>query len=278
MDKIKILATGTNGLVGSRICELLSDKFDFIPLTHNSLDITNKDQVHNTLKGINFDIFLHMAAYTNVDKAETIEREQAYILNVEATKNLFEVVQEINKKFVYISTGFVFNGKNPPYFEDSIPDPISYYGETKYQGEKIVQDNGMIVRIEYPFRKHFLKKNDFVRTIVQLLQKKQQITMVDDSLITPTYIDDVAYGLEHLFRHYTTEIIHLVGSDSYSPYHAGLLIAKAFKLDASLIQPVSYDIYFKDKAKRPKLADIKTNKNNFYLMKNLEEALESITH
>lgn len=272
MNKLKILATGTNGLVGSRICELLSDSFDFTPLTHDIIDITNKDQVYKKLKEANFDIFLHMAAYTNVDKAES-DRQQAYELNVHATDNLFSAVQEKQKKFIYMSTGFVFDGSNPPYYEESIPSPISYYGETKYQGEMIVKNNGMIVRIEYPFRKHFLKKNDFVRTIVQLLQKKQRITMVNDSIFTPTYIDDIASGLKYLFTNFSTEIFHLVGSRSYSPYEAGLLIAKTYNLDSSFIHPISYDAYFKDKAKRPKRAEVKSHKNNFQKMNNLEEAL-----
>jgi dTDP-4-dehydrorhamnose reductase len=218
-----------------------------------------------------------MAAYTNVDKAETLEREQAYSLNVTATKNLFEAVCEKQKKFIYISTGFVFNGNNPPYFEDSKPDPISYYGLTKYQGEQVIENNAMIVRIEYPYRKHFLKKNDFVRTIVQLLQKGQHVTMVNDSIFTPTFIDDISKGLGFLFQNYSNQIFHLVGSKSYSPYEAGLSIARAFNLDSSLISPISYDEYFKDKAKRPRQSDVRSKKNNFQTMKTLEQGLEEIS-
>ena len=276
MSKIKIAATGLGGLVGSRIQELLHEDYDFISLTHDVLDITDENQVKSIINNLDFDFFLHSAAYTNVDKAETEERDQAFALNVTATKYLFECVQEKNKKFIYVSTGFVFDGNHPPYTEESMPNPISYYGETKYEGEKIVQDKAMIMRIEYPYRKHFLKKNDFVRTIKQLLEKKKEITAINDSLITPTYIDDISGGLKYLIQNFSYEIFHVVGTQSISPFDAAVKIAQTFNLDTSLIRPVSYENYFKDKAKRPKLAEVKSIKNNFYAMKSFEEGLTEL--
>lgn len=276
MAQLKIAATGLGGLVGSRIQELLHDDFEFIHLNHDTFDITDKNSVEQTLGSLDYDLFLHLAAYTNVDKAELDEKAIAFSLNVTGTKNVFDITKQKNKHFIYVSTGFVFDGNNPPYDEDSQPSPISYYGETKYEGEKIIGKKGMIVRIEYPYRKHFLKKNDFVRTIVQLLQKGQPIKGIQDSLITPTYIDDIAGGLKYLINNYTQEIFHLVGSNSLSPYAAAIQIADQFGLDKQLISPITYNEYFAGKAKRPRLAQIESKKNNFYPMKSFEEGLQSI--
>lgn len=272
---LKIAISGSTGLVGSRIVELLKEKFEFIALYQKETDITNREKVHRFFKNHRFDFFLHLAAYTNVDQAEK-EKEKAWQLNVEGTKNLFEESQDKKIKFIYISTDFVFNGLNPPYFEDANPDPISHYGKTKYQGEKVVGNRGMIVRIAYPYRASFEAKKDFVRNLIYLLKNNQKLTMVKDALITPTFIDDIAYGLNYLIKNYSPEIFHLVGKQSLSPAEAAFSIAKTFNLNQELIKLTTYDEYFKNKAKRPRFSEIKTKKNNFYSMKSFTEGLEII--
>ena len=272
---IKIAISGSSGLVGSRVVELLQDKFEFIPLQQKETDITNKNQVYQFFNDNHFDFFLHFAAYTNVDQAEK-EKKKAWQVNVEGTKNLFEASEDKKVKFIYISTDFVFDGKKPPFFEDSKPHPISYYGLTKYEGEKIINSQGMIVRIAYPYRSWFDKKKDFIRFLIGLLKENQKLTMVKDALMTPTFIDDIAYGLEYLIENYTPEVFHLVGSQSLSPWEAALLIAKFFNFPEELIQSTSYNDYFKNKAKRPQFSEIKSKKNNFYPMKSFEEGLATI--
>ncbi len=276
---LKIALTGADGLVGSRIIELLNDYFIFIPINKNQMDITDKNQVYKTIKSINFDIFLHLAAFTDVDGAEK-NNELAYKINVEGTKNVFEVVNHKKGKFIYISTDFVFDGFNPPYNEKNQPNPISYYGKTKYEGEKALslpnQEKAMIIRISYPYRSTFEKKKDFVRTVKLLLEQKKNLFMVTDSLITPTFIDDIANALKYLFLNYSPEVFHITGRDSLSPYEAGILIAKTFNLDQHLIQPTTYKHYFKNRAKRPQYSQIQSIKNNFYKMKSFEQGLNEV--
>jgi len=272
---LKIALTGADGLVGSRIVELLNNYFNFIPLPQAKMDITDVQNVQNVLKEIEFDIFLHLAAYTNVAGAET-NKELCFKVNVDGTKNVFDVIQSKGKKFIYISTDFVFDGKTPPYFEDSVPNPPGVYAISKYEGEKIVKDKAMIVRIAYPYRATFEPKRDFFRTFKSYLEQKKPLTMIADSLMTPTFIDDIAYGLKYLFNNFTPEIYHLVGSQSLSPYQAALKIAETFALDKSLIGKTTYDKYIKDKVALPKLADIRSKKNNFWKMKSFEEGLEEI--
>ncbi len=272
---IKIAITGANGLIGSRIIELLEDDFQFIPLSQKEMDITNINQVKSVLKNLNFDFFLHLAAYTNVAGAET-NKDLCYKINVQGTKNVFEEVLNKKKKFIYISTDFVFDGKNPPYFEDSIPNPAGVYGNSKYQGEKIVENQAMIIRISYPYRASFERKRDFFRTFKTFLEEKKPLSMITNSLMTPTFIDDIAFGLKYLIKNYSSEIFHLVGSQALSPYQVAILIAEKFNLDKSLIGKTTYEEYIKNKPGLPQYADIRTKKNHFFKMKNFEEGLYQI--
>ena len=274
-NMLKIALTGADGLVGSRIIELLGDDFEFIPLPQKSMDITNIDQVNSVLKNLDYDIFFHLAAYTNVSGAET-NKDLCFKINVTGTRNVFETVTRKHKKFIYVSTDFVFDGTSPPYDEDSTPNPQGIYAQSKYESEKIVKDEAMIVRIAYPFRADFELKKDFFRTFKSLLENKKSFSMITDSLMTPTFIDDIAFGLKYLFNNYSPEIFHLVGSDSLSPYNICQLIAEKFNLDNSPIGKTTYKEYVKDKARLPQLAEIKSKKNNFYPMKTFEQGLEEI--
>lgn len=272
---MKIALTGASGLVGSRIVELLGDDFDFVSLSQTEMDITDRVAVAKKIKDTDFDIFLHLAGYTDVDGAEK-EKEVALKINKDGTKNVFDAVHQKGKKFIYISTDFVFDGKNPPYYEDSTPNPISSYGLSKYEGEKVLDADAMIVRISYPYRKVFEQKNDFVRTIRGLLEQHKPFTMVTDSLMTPTLIDDIAYALKYLFVHFSSGVFHVNGADSLSPYDAGKLIAKTYGLDHNLITPTTYEKYFQGKAFRSQYSDMKSKKNNFYKMRSFETGLQFI--
>lgn len=277
MANLKVAITGSSGLVGSRILELLPD-FDFILLRYeNGFDITNQEIVWDNLKELEYDILLHLAAYTLVDKAEE-ENELAYRINVDGTKNVFEAAQQRGKKFVYISTDYVFNGITPDVFfdEDSRPDPVGVYGKSKYEGEKVVADQAMIVRLSYPYRADF-EKFDFVRKIRSLLEEGRHLKMIVDSIITPTFIDDIAFGLKHLINNYSPEVFHLVGGNFLSPYDCGLLIAKEFGLPESLISKTDFASYFGEYAEtRPQYTPTKSKKNNFHRMSAFQEGLEKL--
>lgn len=272
---LKIALTGADGLVGSRIIELLKNDFEFISLPQISMDITNKEQVDNALKNLDFDIFFHLAAFTNVPGAET-NKELCFKINRDGTKNVYDAVKQKQKKFIYISTDFVFDGINPPYDEDHIPNPMGVYALSKYEGEKIVKDKAMIVRIAYPYRAGFELKKDFFRTFKFYLENNKPLSMITDSLMTPTFIDDIAFGLKYLFNNYKPETYHLVGSQSISPYDAAMKVAETFNLDKSLIGKTTYEEYVLGKARLPQFATIKSKKNDFYKMRSFEEGLNEV--
>lgn len=272
---IKVAITGSTGLVGSRIIELLKNDFTFLSLSHSEVDITNAESVNNKIKNLEFDIILHLAAYTNVEGAET-EKELAHKINVMGTQNIFNAVTEKNRKMIYISTDFVFDGTTPPYTEDSIPNPLGYYAQTKYEGEKIVNGKAMIVRISYPYGNPTSKKPDFAIRIKQLLTEKKELQMVQDSSITPTFIDDIGYSLKYLLANYKPDIYHIVGSRSLSPYEAGKIIASRFQLNEDLIKPTTFAQYKIGKAPRPQYSEIKSNTNIFQMMKPFSEGIQTL--
>ncbi len=272
---ITVALTGGNGLVGSRIKEVLADKLRFIDLPQKQMDITDEESVKKSLASIDFDVFLHLAAYTLVDKAEE-EKELARNINVNGTKYVFETVSQKKKPFILFSTDFVFDGTNPPYTEDSPTHPLGQYALTKYESEKIVGTKGMIIRISYPYRATFEPKKDFVRSLRFALSENKELYMIKDSLITPTFIDDIAYGLLHLIQHYEPTTFHLVGSQNLSPYEAAIKIAQTYKLDESLIHSVSFEEYSKGRAKRSQYSAIKSKRNDFYPMKTFDEGLREM--
>jgi dTDP-4-dehydrorhamnose reductase len=259
---MKIFTVGGSGLVGSRIVELLEGKheFDDLSLT-NGVDITNPSSLDIIRDDTEHDVVLLLAAKADVDGCEADksmgEEGSAFKINVGGTQNVVNACKQSNKKLIYISTDFVFDGeKEPPYAytEDDMPNPKNWYATTKFKGEEVVRNSGipyLIVRIAYPYRKEFPLKKDFVRAIATRLENKQPVAAVTDHIMTPTLIDDLAYALDALLENNEKGIYHVVGSESLSPYDAAITIADVFGFDKSLISKTTRAEYFKGKAKRP---------------------------
>lgn len=286
--KTKIIGTGLSGLVGSRVVELLGDKYEFEDISRKTgTDISDKDAILSRLKNSNADVVIHMAAYTNVDGAEMEkdkgEESESWKINVVGTENIVKAVETTGKRLLYISTDFVFGGDNTPpngYTEKDTPDPINWYGITKYEGELRVKNATcpwIIARIAYPYRANF-EKNDFMRAMKNRLTQGLEIKAVSDHQYCPTFIDDIANVLDLIIQKNETGIFHVTGSQSLSPYDAALRIAEAFSLDKNLIGSITRDEYFAEKAKRP--FDLSMNNGKIKslgaVMKSFKVGLEEI--
>lgn len=251
----KIIGTGLSGLVGSRIVELLKDKFEFVDFSLDSgvnlLDQQSLSQAFE--KNKDAVAVLHLAAFTDTNAAWEQKGDKSgicYQLNVEGTKSILNLAQKYNQYLIYISTDFVFDGtKTTPYLETDAPNPIEWYGETKYLGEKVIIDSGYtnynISRITYPYRAKFEPKVDIIRKVLTKLQNNEPVKMFSDQICTYTFIDDIAESLGYFLDNKTTGIYHLVGSSSHSPYEMCLEIAKAFNLNKDLISASSLEEYIK---------------------------------
>ena len=285
---MKILGTGLNGLVGSRIVELLSDKYQFENISRSTgVDIQDREGVLEKIKTSDAQIVLHLAAKTDVDGCEKDkalgQNGEAWKINVDGTKNIAEACSQLGKKIIYISTDFVFDGENCPadgYSEDDLANPVNWYGQTKYEGEKNVQNlkaPWIIARIAYPYRADFVK-SDFLRAILKRLQEQKTVAAVTDSIFTPTFIDDVALALDALIENNSQGIFHVVGNQSLSPYDAALLIAEVFGFNKDLITETTRKEFFKDRAQRSfqlRLKNDKIEKLNIK-MRSFEEGIREI--
>jgi dTDP-4-dehydrorhamnose reductase len=177
---------------------------------------------------------------TNVDACET-EREMCWKVNVEGVENLIEAAKRSDTKVIHVSTDYVFDGKAGPYTEDDRPEPLSYYGKSKLASENALRRSGIpfvIARtmVLYGFAPGV--KPNFALWLIENLEKRKKVTVVDDQIGNPTLVDDLAYGLIQAFEMERTGIYHIAGRDIVSRYEFALKLAKVFDLDPLLITPI----------------------------------------
>lgn len=208
---MKYLITGVSGQLGFDIKrELLAQnvkKENILALTHEEMDITNRETVMNVIVNYKPDVIFHCAAYTAVDKAEE-NQELAELVNVVGTKNIVDASLKIGAKILYTSTDYVFDGKKEGlYTEEDLVNPQNIYGKTKYLGEEEVKRNPkhFITRISWVFGEN---GNNFVKTMLKLADKYQELNVVDDQVGSPTYTVDLAKLL-----------VNMAEKDSYGIYH-----------------------------------------------------------
>ncbi len=251
----RILVFGGSGLVGSNFINLYSKNFEISAPDASSVDILNKDQVAKVTQEFNPDVVVNFAAYTQVEKAESQKDDKngiCYLLNAIGAKNVAEVVKEFDKKLIHISTDYVFDGtkEEGSYTENDKPNPINWYGQTKYFGEQFVLESGCkftIVRISMPFSPFYELKKDVARFFLDQLRNGNQIRAIEDQRITPTLVSDIAVALKTIIESDVTGLYHVSSTDNVTPLEFAKTIAEVFKLNYSLINPISFDEYNKTK-------------------------------
>ena len=265
---MEIIGTGLSGLVGSRVTSLLSPRFTFTDLSKETgIDLLDFSKMREMISASPALWAFHFAAYTDVQQAEAEKAKGkesvSWKVNVGATENIVNICNETGKKLLYISTDYVFDGTKDEYDEDDLSHPISWYGQTKYEGEKLVQtlgDHSLIVRIANPYRSNPVGKMDFVHKMLERMNAGLEIQAPSDQLFCPTYIDDLASGLEKLVSTDAHGIYHVVSATGITPYDAAKELALEFGYKDALITPVSYSQYFSGKALPPKQALLKHDK------------------
>ncbi|WP_144214615.1 dTDP-4-dehydrorhamnose reductase [Shewanella donghaensis] len=190
---MKVLITGRGGQLASELANTAPNNIKVFSLDSKDLDITDIAKINKVVSEVNPDIIINAAAYTAVDKAES-EKELAYSVNAIGTENLAKVCSVNNIGLIHISTDFVFNGNAcQPYLPTDETAPISVYGDTKLQGEhkllSVMPFNAIIIRTAWVYSKF---GNNFVKTMLRLMQERDKLNIVYDQIGTPTWADGLA--------------------------------------------------------------------------------------
>jgi dTDP-4-dehydrorhamnose reductase len=264
---MKILLTGSNGLLGQKLVKLITEEtnHDLVATSrgdnrlkgssfkYKSLDITNKQEVDAIIDQVKPDVIINTAAMTNVDQCEE-DKENCDLLNVESVRYLVEASERNNCFLVHLSTDFIFDGEDGPYNEDAEANPVSYYGESKLKAEEIIKNSKIdwaIVRtvLVYGIAEDMSRSN-IILWVKKSLEKNVQINVVDDQWRTPTLAEDLAKGCLLIAEKNAKGVFNISGKDMLTPYDMAIKTADFFKLDKSYIQQTDGS-KFTQVAKRP---------------------------
>ena len=263
----RILITGAFGQLGTSLRNILSDQSilaagRMIPMKEKNgcalLDITELNQVRETITLFQPDVIVHLAAMTDVDGCER-DPEMAFDVNVRGTENLLD---NFNGRFIYISTDYVFDGSDGPYAEKDEVNPLRVYGRTKFYGEDLVQKsdaNWVILRSNVVFSFNERTKASFMDWVVDSLKNRQSITVVDDQWNNPTWTVDLARIISRIIDHEIQGLYHYGGRDLLNRFAFAEMIAETFKLDRTLIEPID-TASLNQLAKRPLKSGLCTEK------------------
>lgn len=265
---MKILVTGSNGLLGQKLIEKLAKNPNVdvlatargenrLPFKENysytSLDITDKQNVDEVIDAFKPNVVIHGAAMTNVDQCET-EKEECWKLNVLATEYLLEAAERHNSFFLHVSTDFIFDGADGPYPEEAEANPVSFYGWSKYAAEKLVIHSKVkwaIARTVLVYgMAHDMSRSNIILWVKNSLESGKSINVVNDQWRTPTLAEDLADGCILIAEQRAEGIFNISGKDLLNPYQMAVMTADYFGLDKSLINEVD-GTQFKQTAKRP---------------------------
>lgn len=292
---MRILVTGSNGLLGQKLTSLLDSEpgVELIATgrgpsrltlrqgVYLPLDVTHEEQVKQVLETHRPEVVIHTAAMTQVDQCET-ERDACWLQNVTAVEYLCRACETLGIHLIFLSTDFIFDGSTGPLDETAVPHPLSHYGESKLAAERLVQalkTPWSIVRtvLVYGITKDQSRSN-IVRWVKGSLEGGKIIRVVNDQWRTPTLAEDLATGCWLVARNKATGIFHISGEEMMTPYTIALRTAEYFGLDKKLIQETD-SMAFKQPARRPLKTGFiieKAKKNLGYAPHSFKEGLELV--
>ena len=263
---MRILVTGKNGQLGRSIHKVISTEIkvyqnlnEFVFVGRGELDLSQEEGVANDFNNNDkFDFIINCAAYTAVDKAEQ-EQELANQVNHLAVKQLAEIANKQQAKLMHISTDYVFDGESKKsYTETDETNPINIYGKTKLAGEKALQKimptNAIIIRTSWVYSEY---GNNFVKTMLRLGKERDEISVVDDQIGSPTYATDLANVILDIVQNVefkepsqTTQIYHYSNEGEISWYEFAKEIFELTDIQCS-VSSITTEQY-PTPAKRPK--------------------------
>ena len=265
---MRILVTSKNGQLGRSIQNIVNTDTkignnqspnDFIFVGREDLDLSSKISIsHYFGNNDKFDLIINCAAFTQVDKAEQ-EAELANQINHLVVKQLGSIASNQRAKLIHISTDYVFDGEsNKSYLETDTPNPINAYSRTKLAGEKALQTvmpmNALVIRASWLYSEY---GNNFVSTMLKLGKERDELSVVNDQMGSPTYAADLADAILEIIKHkkfrdvaQTTQIYHYSNEGEISWHEFAKEIFKIEKIECE-VNPVTSQQY-PTPAKRPR--------------------------
>ena len=243
---MKILVTGSYGQLGRSLSNYLKSDIKIlwtgrnIPFHGNgfSLDICDAINLKEIISLYEPDILINLAALTNVDLCEK-NPDLAKEINTKAVGNICDIFKG---KIVQVSTDYVFNGKNGPYKEEDEVSPLSVYGKTKLEAEKIVlshNSDNLIIRGNVLYDNCLNTRASFLNWVVQSLKEKTPISVVDDQINNPTWAKSMAKIIGLCIEKEISGVYHWGDAEFVSRYKFAKMIAKHYNLETELINPIS---------------------------------------
>jgi len=270
---MKMLVTGSKGQLGKELLELYSDE-EITGVDIDEMDITDAKQTVNFITEFNPDIVIHAAAMTDVDGCEE-NKETAFKVNTLGTRNVALACQKANSEMLYVSTDFIFAGdKSENYNEFDKSSPLSIYGKSKFEGEKLVKE---LLNRFYIVRTAWLygDGHNFVKTMLSLAENNDSLNIVSDQQGTPTYAKDLAIAISKIVDSGLYGTYHASNNGSCSWYSFAKKIFEIKGIDIE-VNPTTAE-EFGSPAERPAYSvmnNFALESQNIYNMRDWEEALK----
>ena len=290
MVKLKFLVTGSAGLIGQQLVKDLSKSNEVFSSYNESMpengepvrmDLRDQKQISSVFNEKNPDVVIHLGAITDVDICES-ENRSATEVNAKSTEIIAKECSKQNSFLIYLSTDYVFDGNSGMYKETDTTNPIGYYGKSKLDGERSVENFSSeycIARTSTPFGLHS-KKKSFPTWIIENLEQKNQINVLTDQITSPTYIPNLSQMLIEIAERKITGILHVSGASKMSRYDMACMIADKLDYDQSLLNPAIMSQMNWD-AERPKNSSFDVSKAASILHQKpqtIEESIELFTN
>jgi dTDP-4-dehydrorhamnose reductase len=269
---MKLLITGANGLLGQHLVALVLQATDWQVIAvgkgpcrlsvqpsnrfrYQELDMTDGVAAFRFYLAERPDIIIHAAAHTQVDFCEQ-NPVACWDANVTATRFLVEAARKFSPHFVFVSTDFVFDGTAGPYSEADSPNPVNYYGASKWTGEKEILQSGLqatIVRTCLVYgNTHDGSRSNIASWVKSSLTAGKPISVVKDQWRTPTLVNDLAMGILLIAQQKAEGIFHISGNEMMTPYDMAMATADYYGLDKTLITAVDANSFIQPAQRPPK--------------------------
>lgn len=266
---MRVLVTGANGLLGQKLVNLLSSTKGVethatgrgpnrnLPgnYEYHKVNLTEEGALHNLFQQEVPDAVIHTAAMTNVDRCET-DPEECELQNISVVESILRACENFGTFLTHLSTDFIFDGETGPYHETANPNPLSNYGRSKLEAEKLIAKSSVqaaIARTVLVYGQvHDMSRSNIVLWVKKSLEEGKKINVITDQWRMPTLAEGLAEGCWLMTKKKSQGTYNISGADLLTPYEMAVQVADVFALDHSLITPVDGSIFTQPAARPPR--------------------------